>query len=98
MTNPTTTLHGKYTVRELESIIAEMQANTRATRKLPSQWAAEGYFLIEGGYDPKVGDFVDFYNQNQDKCSGQVIEMVDGTITLVDEHTHLHNKFTIKRA
>lgn len=76
-----------------------------ADRKLPREWASEGYLLVSGGYDPAVDEWVDFYTREGDKRYGKVIYRgfyagtMDETITLrqADGCSTIH-KFTIKRA
>lgn len=50
--------------------------------KLPSQWAKEGYFVLEG-WRPKIGEHCDYYDRDGIKRQGTVKEY-DGTTIVID--------------
>lgn len=55
------------------------------TRKLPREYALEGYLLMEGAYDPQAGDHVDFYSPaSGDKLYGPVVRRTSKLIVMRD--------------
>lgn len=71
---------GPYTSKDAAASAAR---TTLKPGKLPSEWAREGYYVIEGAWSPKPGQNIDYYNSHGNKCQG-VIKAYDGKTITID--------------
>lgn len=66
--------------------------NVKPRSRLPSEWAKDGYFVIEGKR-PKVGDPCDYYDREGRKRSGTIAAIdgeridIDGERTIIVKET-----------
>mgnify|MGYP001309149463 CR=1 FL=1 len=64
--------------------------------KLPSEWAKEGFFCLEG-WKPKVGDYCDYYDHAGIKRHGKVAVFNGEVITIDGERTVIvKDTFTVR--
>lgn len=62
-----------------------MALGGKVPKLLPSEWAREGYFCIQGGWKPKVGDPCDYYDHDGNKRQGIVKAYDDKAIVIEGE-------------
>lgn len=74
---------GPYESRDAATLAAETAAPLKP-QKLPSQWAQEGYYVVER-WTPKVGQECDYYGLDGNKYFGKIVKYDGKEISIEGE-------------